>query len=72
VAGRIVAVADTFDAMSNDRPYRKALSLGETWKILWDGAGTQWDRAVIEAFSSNEPVKTARAARQRHASRDRR
>jgi putative two-component system response regulator len=53
VAGRIVAVADAFDAMTNDRPYRKALSPEEAWKILWDGAGTQWDTAVIEAFSSN-------------------
>ena len=72
MAGRIVAVADAFDAMTNDRPYRKALSPKEAWKILWDGAGTQGDAAVIEGFSSNEQVKTAGAARQRHASRGRR
>ena len=54
LAGRIVAVADSFDAMTNDRPYRKALSPRETWAILSDGAGTQWDATVIEAFSSTE------------------
>jgi putative two-component system response regulator len=52
LAGRIVAVADAYDAFTSDRPYRKALSPGETWEILWDGAGTQWDGNVVEAFAS--------------------
>lgn len=52
LAGRIVAVADAYDAMTNDRPYRRALSSREAWGILWDGAGTQWDGTVVEAFAS--------------------
>ncbi len=53
LGARIVAVADAFDAMTTDRPYRKALPLTEAWEILWDGAGTQWDEAVVEAFASS-------------------
>jgi len=49
---RIVAVADAFDAMISNRPYRKALTSNETWEILWDGAGSQWDERVVEAFAA--------------------
>ena len=47
---RIVAVADSFDAMGSDRPYRKGLAEEILNKILRDGAGTQWDPEVVEAF----------------------
>jgi putative nucleotidyltransferase with HDIG domain len=46
----IVAVADAFDAMSNDRPYRKRMSDQEVDQVLRDGAGRQWDPQVIDAF----------------------
>ncbi len=49
---RIVAVADAFDAMNADRPYRPALSSEEVWEILVDGAGKQWDLAVVDALAS--------------------
>ena len=49
---RIVAVADAFDAMNSDRPYRKALSSEEVWDILVDGAGRQWDLAAVDALAS--------------------
>jgi putative two-component system response regulator len=52
LGARIVAVADAFDAMTTDRPYRKALALEKAWKILREGAGTQWDAAVVDAFAS--------------------
>ncbi len=52
LGARIVAVADAFDAMTTDRPYRKALALKTAWEILREGAGTQWDAAVVEAFMS--------------------
>jgi len=51
LCGRVVAVADAFDAMTN-RTYRKPLTEEEAWAVLWSGAGTQWDRAVVEAFAS--------------------
>jgi putative nucleotidyltransferase with HDIG domain len=47
---RIVAVADSFDAMGSDRPYRPGLADEKLDAILRDGAGQQWDADVVEAF----------------------
>ena len=47
---RILAIADTFDAMTSDRPYRKALSLDIAVKELVDNAGTQFDPAIVPHF----------------------
>jgi putative nucleotidyltransferase with HDIG domain len=49
---RIVAVADAFDAMSSDRPYRKGMSIQQVNDIFRRGAGNQWDPEVIEAYFS--------------------
>lgn len=45
---RIVAVADTFDALSSDRPYRTALSLEQVRSLFEHGAGVQWDEKLVE------------------------
>jgi putative nucleotidyltransferase with HDIG domain len=47
---RIVAVADSFDAMGSDRPYRRGMQEEVLDRILRDGAGTQWDARIIDAF----------------------
>ncbi len=47
---RILAVADAFDAMTSDRPYRKGMPLETALAILKDGAGTQWDPHIVEAL----------------------
>jgi HD-GYP domain-containing protein (c-di-GMP phosphodiesterase class II) len=47
---RIIAVADSYDAMSSDRPYRNGLSLTRLEEILKDGAGMQWDPNVVTAY----------------------
>jgi HD-GYP domain-containing protein (c-di-GMP phosphodiesterase class II) len=47
---RILAVADSYDAMSSNRPYRKALPANEIEAILKEGAGSQWDPRIIETF----------------------
>jgi HD-GYP domain-containing protein (c-di-GMP phosphodiesterase class II) len=47
---RILAVADSYDAMSTSRPYRVALPCDQVERTLVDGAGTQWDKAVVDAF----------------------
>jgi len=52
IEARIVSVADAFDAMTNDRPYRRAFPPEEAWEVLRDGAGTQWDADVVEACAS--------------------
>ncbi|MFQ6019272.1 MAG: HD-GYP domain-containing protein [Dehalococcoidia bacterium] len=50
LGARIVAVADAFDAMTSDRPYRKALSEQDAKLVLREGVGQQWDPSVVEAM----------------------
>lgn len=48
--GRIVAVADVFDALTSVRPYKKAWSLEEAQKFLIDGRGAHFDPSTVDAF----------------------
>jgi putative two-component system response regulator len=50
--GRIAAVADVFDALTQDRPYREAMSVDEAVKIIVDGCGTKFDPLVVNALLS--------------------
>jgi HD-GYP domain-containing protein (c-di-GMP phosphodiesterase class II) len=57
--GRLLAVADGFDAMTSDRPYRAGMPKEKALAILAEGAGTQWDRDLALAFvelMGNRPV----------------
>lgn len=47
---RIMAVADSYDAMGSDRPYRKGMPLDKLEAILQSGAGNQWDPRVVAAY----------------------
>jgi len=47
---RIVAVADAFDAMTSDRPYRQGMPLTRVLEIFHAGDGAQWDPQVLAAF----------------------
>ena len=48
--GRIIAVADAFDAMTSDRPYRAGLDRQTALNILEEGRGTQWDPYFVALF----------------------
>ncbi|AEG16306.1 metal dependent phosphohydrolase with GAF sensor [Desulfofundulus kuznetsovii DSM 6115] len=50
LVARIIAVADTFDAITTDRPYRKGASFHEALKEIRRCSGTHFDPAVVEAF----------------------
>ncbi len=50
LGARIITVADSFDAMITDRPYRKALSWNKAVKTLKDKSGVQFDPVVIDNF----------------------
>jgi putative nucleotidyltransferase with HDIG domain len=50
IIARIVAVADTYDAMTTDRPYRRALTRETAIGELKRCSGIQFDREVVEAF----------------------
>ena len=47
---RIVAVADSYDAMASDRPYRPGMEDAKLDEIIRTGAGQQWDPEVVKAF----------------------
>lgn len=46
----IISVVDAFDAMTSDRPYRKAMSVEEAIEELKVNSGTQFAPDVVEAF----------------------
>jgi HD-GYP domain-containing protein (c-di-GMP phosphodiesterase class II) len=52
LASRIVAVADSFDAMTSNRPYRAGLSMEEAFDQIHRGAGSQFDPECSRAFRS--------------------
>jgi response regulator RpfG family c-di-GMP phosphodiesterase len=52
VGARIFAVADTFDAMTSDRPYRRALPFETSREVIERGAGKHYDSQVASVFLS--------------------
>jgi putative two-component system response regulator len=59
--GRIMAVADVYDALISDRPYKKALSHEDAVRIMIDGRGTQFDPVLIDLFINiNNKLATCR------------
>lgn len=50
IVSRILSIADAFDAMTEDRVYRKSMSLKETIEELERNAGTQFDPQIIKVF----------------------
>ncbi len=55
LGSRILAIADSFDAMISDRPYRKALPPLEALEEIRSGAGSQFDPKVVKAFEKLFP-----------------
>jgi len=55
LGARIFAVIDTLDAMTSDRPYRKALSFETAIIEIRNGSGTQFDPYIVDAFFSILP-----------------
>jgi HD-GYP domain-containing protein (c-di-GMP phosphodiesterase class II) len=47
---RVIAVADSFDAMTSDRPYRRGMSARQAVQTLMHGRGVQWDAQIVDAF----------------------
>lgn len=50
ISGRIAAVADVFDALTSERPYKRAWSLEEARDTIVKGSGTQFDPDCVDAF----------------------
>lgn len=68
LAARIVAVADAFDAMGSDRPYRNGMPDEKIDQIFREGAGRQWDPAVVDAlFRAREDIRKIALGQQQGA-----
>ena len=52
IEARIIAVADVYDALTSDRPYRKAMSPYDARETVVKGAGTEFDPKVVDAFQA--------------------
>ncbi len=52
LAARVVQVADVYDSLTSDRPYRKAMASFEAKDIIVHGSGTEFHPQVVEAFES--------------------
>jgi putative two-component system response regulator len=53
--GRLMAIADVYDALVSKRPYKDAFSLDEAAKIIIDGKGTHFDPILVDIFISVIP-----------------
>ena len=56
---RILSVADAFDAMTSDRPYRSGMQVSRAVGILTEGAGQQWDPEIVAVFLSQREAACA-------------
>lgn len=52
IEGRVTAIIDVYDALTSERPYKKAFSPDEAVAIIRDGAGTQFDPQLVVHFLS--------------------
>ena len=50
LGSRVIAVAECFDALTHDSPYRSAVALPDAIGVLTNGAGQQWDAHIVDAF----------------------
>jgi len=64
IEGRILGLADSFDAMTSNRTYRRALPLERAVEEIRKNAGTQFDPALAEVFLSWDLEKVLEEARQ--------
>ena len=60
LCSQIVQLADVYDALRTHRPYRPALSLAETTRILQEGAGTKYDADLLTVFFDRVAVRAPR------------
>ena len=54
LSARIAAIADVFDALTSERPYKTAFTNKEAFKIMYDDAGTHFDPYLIEVVKQHE------------------
>ena len=66
ITARIIAVADSFDAMTSNRPYRNGLSIEVAFEELRKYSGSQFDPEIVEAFFAADVMEAFFTANSRH------
>ncbi len=66
LAARIVSIADSFDAMTHRRRYRREKSLPDSITAIAEGSGTQFDPVLVDCFLSPPVLDDIRAAMREH------
>lgn len=75
ITARVVAIVDTFDAVTHSRRYSKARSIAEATSVILEGRGSQFDPELVDLFLSppvQELIAATMAARERPARKHRR
>jgi ribonuclease P protein subunit RPR2 len=65
LAARVFTIADAFDAMISDRPYRSAMTVAEARAEVRRCSGTQFDPRAVEAFESISDAELEAVANKR-------
>jgi HD-GYP domain-containing protein (c-di-GMP phosphodiesterase class II) len=56
ITARAFAIADAFDAMTSDRPYRTAMVRERVLEVIRDASGSAYDPDIVDAFVDLDPV----------------
>jgi putative two-component system response regulator len=57
IEGKVAAVADVFDALTRDRPYREAMPLEKAKAVMGEARGSHFDPEVLDAFMADVPAE---------------
>ena len=64
--GRIAAIADVYDALTRERPYRQAMSAAEATSMMAEDRGTHFDTDVLDVFMAESPCRSLPRHSPRH------
>lgn len=71
--GRICAVADVFDALTSERPYKPAFPVEQAYQMLRDGSGTHFEARLVDAFiAARDEIEQIRVRYHEGSEQDRR
>ena len=56
LGAKLISICDVYDALTSNRPYRKAMSHMDAMKLIMDSSGTQFDPELVNAFIAIEPL----------------
>src|SRR5207247_7636032 len=71
IGGRVISIVDVFDALTSDRPYRRAMSDEEALQVLRESTGKQFDPRLVELFERELEAVSVKIAEMEQEQRQR-